>query len=126
MKLYISALIILIAVLVAHIAGLDGPYYTIKSYDIFMHLLGGVGIGLFAAAMLQSYQDGILLNRRNLVAAVIAVGIVWELFEIYYNLTGHPLWSKLYYIDTVKDLIMDIIGGSIVAYFTIKHYRYVS
>lgn len=116
MRIYISAFIVLALVLGAHIIGLDGYYYTIDSYDIFMHIAGGAGIGLFVAALLRSYRQGALFSRRNIILGVIAVGIVWELFEIYYELTGHPLWTKLYYIDTVKDMIDDVLGGVVVAW----------
>ena len=116
MRTYISAFIVLALVLAAHIIGLDGYYYTIDSYDIFMHIAGGAGIGLFVAALLRSYRYGAFFSRRNIILGVIVVGIVWELFEIFYELTGHPLWTKLYYIDTIKDMIDDVLGGAIVAY----------
>jgi hypothetical protein len=116
MKTYISAFVILTIVLFAHISGLDGLYYQIDSYDIFMHILGGVGIGLFATALLRSYRSGMCFSRRNIIFGVILVGIVWELFEIHFKLTGHPLWTKLYYIDTVKDMMDDTIGGAFVAW----------
>jgi hypothetical protein len=116
MKIYISALVVLGIVLMAHISGLGGLYYQIDSYDIFMHILGGVGIGLFAVALLRSYRSGMFFSRRNVVLSVIMVGVVWEVFEMYFNLTGHPLWTKLYYIDTVKDLVDDTVGGVFVAW----------
>lgn len=116
MRTYISAMVVLAIVLAAHIFGLDGLYYRIDSYDIFMHILGGVGIGLFAAALLRSYRSGMYFSKKNVVYMVVIVGIVWELFEIYYQITGHPLWTELYYIDTVKDLIDDTIGGTFIAW----------
>ncbi|MBP6858368.1 MAG: hypothetical protein KBC33_00885 [Candidatus Pacebacteria bacterium] len=116
MRIYISAFIVLALVLGAHISGLDGYYYTIDGYDVFMHIAGGVGIGLFVAALLRSYRQGALFSRRNVILGVIVIGIVWELFEIVYKLTGHPLWTKLYYIDTVKDMVDDVLGGAVVAW----------
>ena len=116
MKTYISALIILGIVLVAHISGLDGLYYQVESYDIFMHILGGVGIALFGVGLLRSYRAGRYFSRKNILLFVLAIGVVWELFEVYYQLTGHPLWSTLYYIDTAKDMVDDMLGGGIVAW----------
>lgn len=121
MIIYIFALIILAIVLVAHIFGLTGPYVTIFGYDIMMHVLGGIGIGLFVAAIIKMHGQNIINKRRLIIISVIVVGMVWELFEIYYKLTGYPLWTKLYYIDTVKDLIDDTIGALIVAYFVTKN-----
>ncbi len=113
---YIFALVILAIVLVAHMFGLTGPYVTIPGYDIMMHILGGVGIGLFFAAFIKLHGQFIVNKRSVIIWGVIIVGLVWEYFEIHFKLTGHPLWSKLYYIDTVKDLIDDTIGALIVVY----------
>jgi len=120
---YISALVVLTVVLFAHMSGIEGLYYTVDRYDVLMHLMGGVGIGLFVTGLLQSYRAGDFLKYRNVITGVILIGFVWEFFEIYYQLTGHPLWTKLYYIDTVKDLIMDTIGGGfVVAGISLKAY----
>lgn len=86
-------------------------------YDIMMHILGGVGIGLFVAAIINLHGQSIKNKRKFIIFSVIIVGFVWELFEIYYDLNGYPLWSKLYYLDTIKDLIDDTIGASLVAYW---------
>ena len=118
MKIYIAALLVAIALLAAHLAGLDGWYFNYFWYDTMMHLLGGVGIGLFAWALLASFRSGMYLRTRNVIVMVIVVGLVWEYFEIHFQLTGHPLWTKWYYIDTVKDIINDTVGGAVVAYFS--------
>lgn len=104
---------VVVAVLVAHISGLDGLYWDIPNYDVFMHILGGLGIGFFVYALVRSFDQKWLSKTINLVLLVICAGLVWELFEIYYNIAGHPLWTKLYYIDTIKDFVNDTIGGAI-------------
>lgn len=115
MHIYIAALLVLIVVLFAHILGIESLYYTVEVYDVFMHFLGGVGIALFVVALLRSYRDGALFSAKNLLVSVIIVGIVWEIFEIAFGLTGHPVGSRLYTIDTIQDLIMDTLGGVSVA-----------
>ena len=123
MKIYIFALVVLTAVLLAHLLGINGLYFQYSFYDIFMHILGGVGIGLFITAFVKSnfsHFTNALHVRRNIVIGVFLVGIVWELFEIYFNIAGAPLWTKAYYIDTVKDLIDDMIGGAIVAWVAFR------
>src|SRR5690606_38538450 len=109
------ALIVLGIVLGAHIFGIDGLYVSISGYDIMMHFLGGAGIGLFLIALLKSFKAD-AISMRNVIWGVLFIGLIWELFEIYFRITGHPLWTKLYYVDTVKDLINDGIGGAVVSY----------
>ncbi|MDQ2932847.1 MAG: hypothetical protein M3Q80_00510 [bacterium] len=123
MKLYICAFVVVSIVLGAHIFGLKGLYIDIPTYDIMMHMIGGVGIALFLSALFQSYKTGEFFSAKNIVVGVFIIGIIWEYFEIHFGLLGHPLWSKLYYIDTVADIINDIIGGSIVAYVVTRKNR---
>ena len=120
MKLYLYTLLGAIIVLVAHRAGLGGLYYKIFQYDIYLHILGGITIGLFIYALISSFKPDMLHKRRNIILAVFAVGIVWELFEAYNNIAGAPVGTKAYYIDTTKDLIDDIIGGTVMAFLFIK------
>lgn len=49
---------------------------------------------------------------RGLLVAIIGtvmVGLAWELFEYFAGITFNTVGD--YPIDTVKDLIMDILGG---------------
>ena len=123
MKLYIYALVVLLATLGAHLMGINGLYFRYPFYDIFMHILGGIGIGLFITAFVKSnfstYVSALHI-RRNIVMGVLLVGIVWELFEMYYNIAGAPIGTKAYYIDTVKDLWDDVIGGTLVAWIVFR------
>jgi len=119
MKMYLYTLVAAVVVLLAHMAGLDGFYYTVFQYDIYMHILGGITIGLFVAALISSFVPS-MLHRRYVVLGVVCVGICWELFEAYFGIAGAPVGTKAYYIDTTKDLIDDIIGGSIVAFLFIR------
>ncbi|MDD5165536.1 MAG: hypothetical protein PHG25_03320 [Candidatus Pacebacteria bacterium] len=117
MKTYLSALIALVVLFIAHILGNTFDLYThINGYDIPMHILGGVGIGFSIIAVLRSctfkidnyYWVGVLL--------VFIGGFLWELFEAYYGIAGAPVGTKAYYIDTIKDLFDDTLGGLIVVY----------
>lgn len=118
---YILALIVLIVVLGTHLLGLTGLYITIFWYDIMMHILGGVGIALFLLAWVQLHGQGIVNKRRFIIIGTIVAGLIWELFEMYYELNGYPLWSKMYYLDTIKDLIDDTLGAVVVAYIGFRN-----
>lgn len=102
--------------MVGNIAGIIYHLYgNVESYDIFMHLFGGLGIGLFVAAVLELHAPRRLRTRSMIVLIVLVAGIAWELFEAYYNIAGAPLGTTAYWIDTVKDLIDDTLGGFIIA-----------
>ena len=120
MLIYLYAFIALLAVLVGHILGISGLYMAWGPYDILMHIAGGFGIGLFACAFLRRNWHGIIQKRGLVVLGALVFGIVWELFEIRYNIAGYKLWTEPYYIDTAKDLVDDIIGGIIAARLFIK------
>ena len=120
MKLYIYAFLVLVATLVAHVLGINGLYWDIPPYDIFMHILGGIGIGLFVLAFLRSNFSRFADKKVVIVLGVLGVGIIWELFEMYFNIAGAPVGTKAYYIDTTKDLFDDMVGGAIVAWSFIR------
>ncbi|MEI6305103.1 MAG: hypothetical protein WCP09_03775 [Candidatus Taylorbacteria bacterium] len=120
MKIYIYAFLVLAATLIAHLFGINGLYWNIPSYDIFMHILGGVGIGLFVLAFLKSNFSRFADKKVVIVLGVLGVGIIWELFEMYFNIAGAPVGTKAYYIDTTKDLFDDMVGGAIVAWSFIR------
>ncbi len=121
MRAYFYSFIVLCLVLVMDIIGLNGLYVRFPPYDIFMHILGGIGIGLALCAAVALHGGNIVHKYRIIIIGVLITGIIWELFEMYYDITGEPLWSALYYIDTVKDLIDDIIGGGIAVYLCRKN-----
>ncbi|MEK7641852.1 MAG: hypothetical protein AAB365_02550 [Patescibacteria group bacterium] len=118
MRTYFFALVILSAVLLAHMFGLTGAYVDIDGYDIMMHILGGVGIGLFVAAILKLHGQHVKHPRLTIIFWVIIAGLLWEFFEIYYDLIGYPFGTKGYWVDTIKDMIDDTIGGAVVAWIT--------
>jgi hypothetical protein len=122
MSLYILSLVAVAGTLVAHLAGIDGLYFSIPLYDVFMHILGGVGIGLLVGAIIKSDFDAIASKGSKIVLGVLVIGIVWELFEIIFNVAGYPLWSKAYFLDTVKDLFDDCLGG-LIAFWVVRLYK---
>ena len=119
MRIYLYAILVLGLVFIGNYAGnIYGWYVTLEGYDVFMHIIGGFGIGLFAVALLESRGLVITQNKKLVVAAVLVAGLIWELFETYYGIAGAPVGTKLYYIDTVKDLFNDCLGAWVVAVVT--------
>ena len=120
MKTYIAALLVLIATLIAHIFGTKGLYWSVPAYDVYMHILGGIGIGLAIVGFIRSNFQKLENKGVVVIIGVMVVGIIWELFEAYFNVAAAPVGTRAYYIDTVKDLIDDIVGGALVAQYVIK------
>lgn len=86
-------------------------YWTYRWVDIPMHILGGIMAGLFTFVFLRITR--LPENTRNLIIGVLLVGIGWEILELLYKV---DVLSTRYWIDTVKDLIDDTIGGLISIY----------
>ena len=90
----------------------ENLYIRFWFYDIILHILGGVGIAMSIYCFaIFSNIEWIKDNLIWIVIGTLLAGLTWELFEIYFNITGSKLWSRPYYIDTIKDLINDTIGA---------------
>lgn len=74
-------------------------------YDIMLHFLGGLWVGLFLVWILRRVEKNASLIF--VVVGVLCIGIAWELFEI---VIGSPRETR-YYLDTIIDLIMDVVGA---------------
>jgi hypothetical protein len=79
-----------------------------------MHFLGGIFVVLFA--LWSVFESGYVRMRRSVMHtvgvgtfAIIAVGLGWEVFEIF---AGIPIEDNFVY-DTTLDLIMDALGAGV-------------
>ena len=89
-----------------------------------MHFLGGLWVSLFTAWICASGKIAFLptkLSLGKILAVVIGVGIFWELYEIFFELTF--ISDPEYFGDTTLDLVMDTIGGTIGAIVSRKKYN---
>lgn len=102
--------------LIAHVIALKFfIYWTVEGYDSVMHAFGGFIGSLLVIYTLQkigispqSLPKKIILLLFVMIS-VIAVGSIWELWEIFVGFTD-PFTDV---IDTISDLIMDTIGSVI-------------
>lgn len=121
MYTYLSALVVLAAVLAGQVVGLHSRLITNPVFHITMHIAGGIGIALFAAALISTRAWHPENSRRAVIIAALSAGILWEIIEAYFNITGFTLWTHTYYLDTLKDLINDLIGGTLVAWLYFRN-----
>ncbi|MDP3763081.1 MAG: hypothetical protein Q8Q92_00225 [bacterium] len=82
-------------------------YWTMGWYDIMMHFLGGITIGMLVIWFLK-IEDRSLKSFLTAVAWVIVVGGAYEVFEYVNDLTFS---TQEYSIDTAIDLVMDALGA---------------
>jgi hypothetical protein len=91
-------------------------YWQFRWFDIPMHFLGGVWLGL--AGILLVYHTRWFETFRKLLSplavallAGLCVGILWEGYEfVLWQLAGNGL-PVGYVQDTIKDIVMDVIGA---------------
>ena len=89
------------------LSGISHDYlWGVAWFSATAHFLGGLWVALCAAwgqSMLGLPRDFVLL-----IAAALAIGIGWEVFEGVIGATHFPADT----VDTVEDLVMDIVGGT--------------
>ncbi len=94
------------------IALADFFYWKYWWYDIMMHSLGGLFVGGAVAWFFVRTGYAQKLSTKNFllltVALVFAVGAGWEIFE-YTN--GFFLGEVNVALDTMGDLLCDVLGG---------------
>lgn len=108
-KFYIALLSAFIAIGAHVVADKFFLYWTVPIIDIPMHILGGIMAGLFAGVALMA--AGKSQTFRGIILGSLIVGIGWEILELVTHAAEPSLWWYKY--DTAKDLIDDMIGGTI-------------
>lgn len=103
-------------------------YWVFPWFDILMHFLGGLWVGLIVMWFL--FFSGFINKNINetsrvrvfyvSILSVLIVGLLWEVFEFY---TGVMILETNYGMDTIIDLIMDILGASVAATYVLVKYK---
>ena len=128
-KTYIPALFFIASLAVFHYFGNHYYLYVkVSWYDVMMHIWGGIGIALstyWIIVTLLKGKNGYSNRDFNIhifftiIAVTLIFGIIWEGMEAFYDMTGDPIGTIEYYIDTVKDLFNDVFGA-IVGYLVLR------
>ncbi len=119
--LLLEFLVFGLALALAHYwASATGLYYSVGATDVAMHFAGGFWIGLgailffFTAGVVRlPWRDSRVVSVITL-ASVLAIGLGWEVHELWVGLAD-PVADRL---DTAADLVLDVLGGlAALAYF---------
>lgn len=96
--------------------------------DNIMHFLGGAAATMFSAGILWRLMQCKIIRIVNIycfrllvLGMLSAIIMSWEILEYILQATGYlSYWlGQLTYTDTVTDMILGLIGGTLVI-FTIK------
>ncbi len=103
----IAALLAVCATSAMHWFGIEHSlYWTIAWWDIPTHMLGGLTVGLWAAAVASRYKMSTKRAAFLILGLTLAVGVAWELWEALESLSGG-------WLDSFKDVFDDMVGAFI-------------
>jgi len=118
---WVLELMITLALFIHVSGGVLGLYDAFVRYDTLAHFVSSCLIALLAFTfiyILHVYWDGLHMDKYAMAFVVVittmAMGVVWEVYEwVVDMLFGTTLQLGLW--DTMKDLVMDTVGGIIIA-----------
>ena len=92
-------------------------YSSIWWFDMPMHFLGGLWLGLVFIWLFwgQEFDARLILK---ILAGVLVIGVLWEIFEVIVNnLTIKDTFNTL---DTLSDIFFDLAGGTFAVLYFLK------
>lgn len=124
-------------------AELFGLYININGWDSILHIFSGALLAMFAVVLLLNHDKSVTDKNIDIlyyfliaVSFAVMIGVLWEIYEFtgdnLFNMNmqitttydGIVLSGKAAVYDTMKDLIIDVIGaiiGATVAIFSLKN-----
>jgi len=117
----ISAYLVIFIFIINYIATKLYWYYSIWWFDMPMHFLGGLFIGLGCIWFLFHKELPLELSWKlvlKVFLSVLLIGVLWELFEIvFYQIIAQ---SPFHALDTIHDIFFDLAGGVFAIIFFFK------
>jgi hypothetical protein len=117
-KLFNTLAILIVAIfLINALANKFYWYSSIWYFDMIMHFLGGLWVGILAFYFFSPQTISFRLILKILMM-VFMVGVGWEIFEVLVDKV--VFLNSFSIIDTVSDIIFDIIGGIAAIFYYMK------
>ncbi len=123
-KIPFPLIILVLLIATTHYLSLQFAWYVRNPWlDIVMHFITGGALSYALYWYFFRFNSSYLSHPFfAIIVPTILIGIGWEWFEYYYDITGWPVDTFNYKFDTMKDLVMDTLGGCImVAILRKKH-----
>lgn len=119
-------------------------YYTVPHWDDFLHAFSSMMTGFFAVMVITilNRDDNLVFRISPFFVALfaftfsVAIGALWEVYEFtgdgllginmqkYITADGTVLTGHAAISDTMKDIVVDMIGAlvsSVIGYISVKH-----
>lgn len=96
-------------------------YSAMWWFDIPMHIVGGLFLGVATGAVFFARLRTLSLHDIlvTILLMVLIVGAGWEFFE--YGVQFFIKGARLAHIpDSIKDIFMDMVGGAIASLFVLR------
>ncbi|WP_336023001.1 hypothetical protein [Halobellus salinisoli] len=102
-----------------HFGGVHYNVYTaLPWWDLMTHAMGGFGVAVLLAL---TFRESTLRSPTWLVAAVLAIGAGFEVYEFVFKTFWYH-WSLEFYVeDTVIDLLVNTTGAALFAAATLLY-----
>ncbi|OSO97065.1 hypothetical protein B9H04_13730 [Halorubrum ezzemoulense DSM 17463] len=103
-----------VTVTALHFAGVTLEIYSaISWWDLLTHSMSGFGI---AALAVLTHRDRVAMDGSVwwVVPTIVAVGAGFEVYEFAFKAFWHDWTVRKYVVDTVVDLVMNTLGGTVV------------
>lgn len=98
-------------------------YWIVWWFDMLVHFLSGACVALGFGWAWYGLRNRVPSRRAfffNTLAAVIFVGLLWEVYELAYGITSLADGMR-YVTDTVSDVTMDTLGGLLGIAYGVRH-----
>lgn len=92
-------------------------YSSIWYFDMIMHTLGGMSLGMIFMYLFPPKDDS-LNSYFKILIFTLFVGIAWEAYEfLFYTMVAGNVFNQL---DTISDLFFDLAGGAMASLYFLK------
>lgn len=112
-KIPLPLILLALCIAITHYLSLQYAWYVKNPWlDIVMHFVTGGAISYAFFWYLYRFNASYLARPfLSVIIPTLIIGLGWEWFEYYYDITGWPIDTFNYKFDTAKDLVMDTLGG---------------
>ncbi len=98
-------------------------YWELLWFDMVMHFLGGAWVALLGFWLVLSFIRHPSFSKAQIfiitISSVLIIGILWEIFEYF---TGLSFIFRDFWIDTLSDLTMDLLGSIVIGWWLSLHF----
>ena len=98
-------------------------------WDLFLHFLSGIIMAIIGFALVNILNKHKSLNINPLLVVIfsfcfsLSIGVLWELLEFFADLALGINMQKSGLVDTMTDIVLDILGALAVSIFGYIHLK---